>query len=326
MSAEPTLSSCRQFSYPASVSEAASHAKFSQEKVSVQNRNKHLGDSDLSLSLGICREQSFSTCGFGSPFFFSNRTGSLPFENVHTLAQQRHTVNHPSDEDSKAASQRLKATETSTAQLTIFYAGAVHIYNDVPKDKAKAIMLLAESANAGSSHNTHQSMETRFGTQSHISNPSQSLLQHCSSSSAPDTAPQNVHDAGKPVSSVGKTLNGLSQPALQPAGNVSYTALPQARRMSLQRFLQKRTERSRDTSPYVTDKYIESGITLPRSRPSSPSANGSRAASPAALCTGSPCRPSAYGDYTRSESGRSSPALTPLTAKNNSVRVSIASP
>ncbi|KAH7366120.1 hypothetical protein KP509_18G064100 [Ceratopteris richardii] len=38
-------------------------------------------------------------------------------------------------------------SEQRTAQLTLFYAGTVNIYDDVPADKAKAIMLLAGTGN-----------------------------------------------------------------------------------------------------------------------------------------------------------------------------------
>ncbi|KAJ7521735.1 hypothetical protein O6H91_19G065300 [Diphasiastrum complanatum] len=223
--------------------------------------------------------------------FSSRRTSSLPFESVRMLAQQKRAITPGSHEENSAASKRLKAMESPAAQLTIFYDGAVHIYNDVPQDRAKAIMLLAESANAGSSQSAPQSVQTRFATQSPISNPSPYILKH---SSALDTVHRNAHDSGRSSASACKALSGL-----QPTGNVSYTALPQARRISLHRFLRKRTERTRAVSPNVANQNMESALALRRSRSSSPSATNCRAASPAALLSRSPCRPaSAYGDYT----------------------------
>ncbi|KAJ7521734.1 hypothetical protein O6H91_19G065300 [Diphasiastrum complanatum] len=285
---EPSLFSSRQFSL--SISEAASHAKLSQEILYARNRNK--SHSDLSLSLGLCNELNFNTSGLeSSSFVYDRRTSSLPFESVRMLAQQKRAITPGSHEENSAASKRLKAMESPAAQLTIFYDGAVHIYNDVPQDRAKAIMLLAESANAGSSQSAPQSVQTRFATQSPISNPSPYILKH---SSALDTVHRNAHDSGRSSASACKALSGL-----QPTGNVSYTALPQARRISLHRFLRKRTERTRAVSPNVANQNMESALALRRSRSSSPSATNCRAASPAALLSRSPCRPaSAYGDYT----------------------------
>ncbi|KAH7447122.1 hypothetical protein KP509_01G092300 [Ceratopteris richardii] len=60
----------------------------------------------------------------------------------------------------------LRKTTSETAskgsgQLTIFYAGSMHVYNFVTADEAKAIMILAETKEENISTDAHQSILAR---------------------------------------------------------------------------------------------------------------------------------------------------------------------
>ncbi|KAJ9179428.1 hypothetical protein P3X46_011217 [Hevea brasiliensis] len=126
---------------------------------------------------------------------------------------------NPIEEDSianKPADLRKSSREEpGTAQLTIFYAGQVIVYDDFPADKAKEIMALASKGTSNSKNG--------FTT----------------------TASTSAMDKTNSIASNNNAREGLR---LQTQANGS--DLPIARRASLHRFFEKRKDRVASKAPY----------------------------------------------------------------------------
>eukprot|EP00253_Pinus_taeda_P029201 PITA_29201 len=128
-------------------------------------------------------------------------------------------------------------SKKSGAQLTIFYGGAVNVYDDIPADKAEAILLIASSG---------------------------------SYSSYPRTRVQNGPCATQTEQKTSLPVVRLSDETgihNQPASCKVNIDLPITRKHSLQRFLEKRKERLNAIakSPYTA---AEKDNTNPQQRPS----------------------------------------------------------
>eukprot|EP00249_Psilotum_nudum_P001787 c14462_g1_i1 orf=275-1768(+) len=182
------------------------------------------------------------------------------------------------------------------AQLTIFYAGTVSVYEAIPADKAQAIMFLAGSGSMlpGQGLNTLGVQSISSSVPAHISSVNgisflpgmvspppvthvlpqflQSSLQtgQLSPSGQPAAVPSpSMHNCGSDGSNrqVFSMLSSPSTQSLLPVCSppLPIVALPQARKASLARFLEKRRERVYSKlQPYPIKKSFPECTSMPR--------------------------------------------------------------
>ncbi|PKI43512.1 hypothetical protein CRG98_036114 [Punica granatum] len=117
------------------------------------------------------------------------------------------------------------AEEPKTAQMTIFYAGQVIVFNDFPADKAKEVMLLATK-----------------GSNSQVFTPQPAFV-------APRIPKNQIESKARVPPSPIMSSNPI-QDLLQQTAEPMASDLPIARRKSLHRFLEKRKDRITSKSPY----------------------------------------------------------------------------
>ncbi|CAN6195873.1 unnamed protein product [Urochloa humidicola] len=176
------------------------------------------------------------------------------------------------------------AMKPKTAQLTIFYAGSVNVFDNVSAEKAQELMFLASRGSLPSSAPVSRKPEAPifapakvtvpeaspakqmlFQKPPHVSSPPSAISKPIPSvlqaATLPRSASSNL-DSPVPKSSAPLAIPPLSQaPATQPAALATTTAaaimpraVPQARKASLARFLEKRKERVTTAAPYPSAK------------------------------------------------------------------------
>lgn len=201
-----------------------------------------------------------------------------------------------------------------SAQLTIFYAGTVNVYDDIPADKAQGLMLLAASARPTKMTNqpprsSLMSMVVATGGHTPISSPFPPSLPNRVCSMTPQAPLQKPQASSQPNPSAAVSLStGDSQANQNLATSISQQeasmssatvitpapvaprAVPQARKASLARFLEKRKERIGTKAPYPTKKSPDDASPQreqsPSSKHSSPPLDGCLTKKHQLNCTG----------------------------------------
>ncbi|XP_022734988.1 protein TIFY 6B-like [Durio zibethinus] len=165
----------------------------------------------------------------------------------------------------------------SPSQLTIFYAGTVNVYDDITPEKAEAIMFHAGNGSSMASNVVHPKahVETSIPKPVQVDSVSANQLlntQLCSGMSSPLSVSSHTGAQSRSGSSsndelmVCKTTGSPTTPIskveppklVNTMGSVAATGMmpsvPQARKASLARFLEKRKARATSAAPYDLSK------------------------------------------------------------------------
>jgi len=163
--------------------------------------------------------------------------------------------------DTSSLKSSLVSVEHQMAQMTIFYDGKVHVYNNLPAEKAKEMMLLASQESYKAHQAAHVPAPVNAGTNSAFA--SQFGTVQINSGTAPVAAPSSnpFPKFGNPVIQ--------QQEAIKPTPTRPIiTDIPLQRKASLQRFLEKRKDRINNMAPYQMSSPGSS------SNPAKPAADG----------------------------------------------------
>ncbi|KAM0952736.1 putative transcription factor TIFY family [Dioscorea sansibarensis] len=216
-------------------------------------------NTELSTQKPFSSESSDKQVLIGGPFFTVHGAPNGPDLAVTSLKQQpffRGTtmVNSPTVGSTEAFDTRILSKPTTmTSQLTIFYAGAVNVYNDIPLDKAQAIMFSASkvASDAVSSRSERLLLPPVGVKMVDGMNTDESQTQNLNHMTSP--CPILPIRESETLSSSG-IANDIPQSktteTVVPTNPVIRRAIPQARNASLARFLERRKERVSNALPY----------------------------------------------------------------------------
>jgi jasmonate ZIM domain-containing protein len=227
-------------------------ASFSQKCSLLSQYLKENGSfGDLSLGMKTCSVEANGTTGMYRPQ--ATTMNLFPVNEKNDAASSRSTSQNSKSmklfpQQNATGARKMadlsvikpSANKPETAPMTIFYAGQVIVFNDLPAHKAREVMALASK---GSSQTNVASFPLNNATVS----PNMGKNPILESSRAAPSSSNVVPNFG----------NNMVEDHVQSPAKAVVGDLPIARRASLHRFLEKRKDRINSKAPYLINSSLE---------------------------------------------------------------------